>query len=287
MAWSPSSQYEKVAEANRQFYAWNAHCYEANETCVNDPGAQQYLEQTLGEVVAHLPRPTQDCQILDACGGTGNVALKLLKRGLNVTLTDISQDQLNIFASKCANQGYQPRVVCTEIASFLSQSVQEFDLIVFSSALHHLENVTGVLKLAFDALRPGGATFTIYDPTAAAKRKPLAKVVLRADYFVFKCFGNFSDLPAAVRRRLKRIVSGASTQSCQVMQINEATVGVLAEYHATRGIDDLQLVADLQVMGFEIVWHKRRAGGRHRLTRKLVDSLGEKTDFELLLRKPA
>ena len=70
------------------------------------------------------------------------------------------------------------------------------------------------------------------------------------------------------------------------MQINDATMGVLAEYYAARGIDDLKLVEQLRNAGFEIIWHKRRAGGRFGLTRKLVEWTGEKTEFELLLRKP-
>jgi 2-polyprenyl-3-methyl-5-hydroxy-6-metoxy-1,4-benzoquinol methylase len=284
--WSPSEQYEKVAEANRQFYARFAHHYETSETCVTDPTTQQYLERTLDDVLAHLAWPAEECQVLDACGGTGNVALKLLKRGLDVTLTDISEDQLDIFESKCATHQYQPRIVCAEVGSFLAQSAEQFDLIVFSSALHHLENVQGVLELCFEALRPGGLLFTIHDPTSAANRTALARLALRMDYLMFKCIDQFSDLPSAIGRRLKRILSGASAKGRQEMALNEATMGVLAEYHATRGIDDLQLVAELREIGFDVVWHKRRAGSRYRLPRKLVEWTGEKTEFELLLRKP-
>jgi hypothetical protein len=142
-------------------------------------------------------------------------ALKLLKRGLNLTLTDISEVQLNIFESKA-----------------------------------------------------------------------MARLALRMDYLMFKCLDQFSDLPSAIGRRLKRILSGVSAQSRQEMALNEATMGVLAEYHATRGIDDLELVSELRQIGFHVVWPKRRAGSRYRLPRKLVEWTGEKTEFELLLRKP-
>jgi len=284
-AWSPSPQYAKVAEANRQFYAKNARFYEQTETCVNDPLAQQHLDRTLDEVLGHLNRPAEELRVLDACGGTGNVALKLLRRGANVTLTDISQEQLKIFEQKAAANGSSARIVCGEIASFLTAHSREFDLIVFSSALHHLENYTSVLKLCLHALRPGGLIFTIHDPTSADHRTFVARLVLRLDYFAFKCLDNAADLPAALRRRVKRAISGQQRR-CDEMQINDSTMGVLAEYYAGRGIDDLKLVEELRDAGFEIIWHKRRAGGRYALTRKLVERTGEKTEFELLLRSP-
>ena len=286
-AWSPSPQYEKVAEANRQFYAKNAPFYEETETCVNDLRAQNHLDRALDQVLGHLDRPAAEVRALDACGGTGNVALKLIDRGLSVTLTDISREQLDIFEQKIAARRDRAHVVCGEIAKSLTEYAGAFDLIVFSSALHHLENYAAVLKLCFEALRPGGLVFTIHDPTAAENRGLPARIILGLDYIAFKCLDNAADLPAALGRRLKRMMSVAEQRRCDQMQINDATMGVLAEYYARRGIDDLKLVEELCAAGFEVVWHKRRAGGRYALTRKLVERIGEKTEFELLLRKPA
>ena len=285
--WSPSPQYAKVAEANRQYYAKNASAYDKTSVCGKDSEFQQHLELSLAEVLEHLDRPASELRVLDACGGTGNVAIKLLKRGLDVTLTDISREQLAIFEQKCTTLPRRARVVCSEIASFLVEHPGQFDLIVFSSALHHLEGYTAVLKLCLKALRPGGLVFTLLDPTIAVRRKFLVRVGSRLDYFAFLCLDNAADLPRAIGRRLKRMVSGSQKQNCAQMQINDATLGVLAEYYAMRGIDDLKLVEELREEGFEIVWHKRIVGGRYALTRKLVEWTGEKTEFELLLRKPA
>jgi len=204
-----------------------------------------------------------------------------------VTLADISQEQLDIFQRKDAADRPRAQVFCGEIASFLNDHRGRFDLIVFSSALHHLENYAAVLNLSLDALRPGGLVFTIYDPTGADGLKRSARLFLRLDYLLFKCLENAADLPAALARRFRRIVTGAERQGFDQIQISDATVGVLAEYYATRGIDDLRLVENLRAAGFEIVWHKRRASGRYACTRRLVEWTGEKTEFELLLRRPA
>ena len=286
-AWSPSAQYAKVVEANRQFYAKHARLYETGAKCVNDPQAQEYLEQTLDEVLDRLDRPAADVQVLDACGGTGNVALKLLKRGLHVTLADISREQLAIFEEKSTAFHERSRVVCGEIASFLADHPGQFDLIIFSAALHHLENYAAVLKLCLVALRPGGLLFTTHDPAASAKHSLLTRLALLADYVAFKVLDDASDLPAALGRRAKRIISGAQRKTCNDMQIDDATVGVLAEYYARRGIDDLHLVDELRAAGFQVLWHKRRAGARYGICRKLVQWTGAKTEFDLLLQKPA
>lgn len=285
--WSPSAQYAKVVEANRQFYAKHARLYDTGAKCLNDRHAQQYLEQSLDEVLGYLDRPTSDAQVLDACGGTGNVALKLLKRGLNVTLTDISREQLASFEKKGRALEVRARVVCGEIGSFLAKHPGEFDLIIFSASLHHIENYAAVLKLCLTALRPGGLVYTTHDPANSANHSFLTRLILFADYAAFKVIDDGSDLLAALGRRAKRVISGAQRQSCEEMEINGATVGVLAEYYARRGIDDLQLVGELRAAGFDVVWHKRRAGAGYGISRKLVEWTGAITEFDLLLRKPA
>jgi 2-polyprenyl-3-methyl-5-hydroxy-6-metoxy-1,4-benzoquinol methylase len=284
--WSPSAQYTKVVEANRQFYAKQARLFDNCETVLHDCEAQHHLQQTLDELLRVMDRPITDVRVLDACGGTGNVALKLLKRGLNVTLTDISREQLAIFEEKSAALPTSARVVCGEIGSFLAEHPGEFDLIVFSAALHHLENYPAVLNLCLTALRPRGLVFTINDPATRSNHKFLTRQILLVDYLMFKILDNTSDLPAALGRRAKRMISGAQYQAREEMQINDATAGVLAEYYAHRGIDDLKLAEELRKAGFEVVWHKRRAAARYRIFRKLVKWTGAITEFELLLRKP-
>jgi hypothetical protein len=35
-----------------------------------------------------------------------------------------------------------------------------------------------------------------------------------------------------------------------------------------------------------VVWHIRTTGGRYKVTRMIIEAVGDRTDFELLLRKP-
>ena len=72
-----TAAYRRVADANREFYRRTAHSYDASETCVNDREAQRGLSRDIATIVDLLDRPAHDIRALDACGGSGNVALKL------------------------------------------------------------------------------------------------------------------------------------------------------------------------------------------------------------------
>jgi 2-polyprenyl-3-methyl-5-hydroxy-6-metoxy-1,4-benzoquinol methylase len=284
--WQPSTTYKKIAEANRKFYGNTARQYDGTETCITDPRTQAELEATLDRVLAVLGKRHSEILALDACGGSGNISLKLLRRNIKVVLTDISPELQNIFSAKCKQLNLSPETVCSEIADFLSHTKLNFDLIVFSSALHHLENIDDVLTLAFGRLNPNGLLFTVFDPTSREQISTPSRILLRMEYLIFKVFCQTADLPKAVGRRLSRIFSGSSSDNKSNVNINDATAGMLAEYHIEKGIDDAALVSRMQQVGYEIVWHERFAGARFKWTTRMINRLGDVNSFKLLLRKP-
>jgi ubiquinone/menaquinone biosynthesis C-methylase UbiE len=283
MDWTPTPDYQRIAEANRLFYQKNAQIYDTTETCVTNPIFQKQLQDMLDEALAIIGKPLSEISALDACGGTGNVGLKLANRGVSVTLADVSPDQLEIFRTKCQKQGIQAQTHCGDIAAFLDQSKEQYDFIVFSSALHHLADYHSVLALAYDALRPGGVLMTLYDPTLVSKRSLGTRCLLSFDYLCFKVREQWTDVPAGLARRLKRKLRPRATPQAE---IPDDSIGFLAEYHLGKGIDDLDLIQRLKNRGAELLWHKREGGGRHQFTRKLVAMLGDATDFKTLFRKP-
>jgi 2-polyprenyl-3-methyl-5-hydroxy-6-metoxy-1,4-benzoquinol methylase len=284
--WNPSENYQKIAEANRTFYSQNARQYDATENCVSDHRIQSSLEADLDRVISFVGKPALQIRALDACGGSGNISLKLLKRGVKVKLADISPDLQEIFRTKCHERGLVPETVCSEIASFLAQTEETFDLVVFSSALHHLENINQVLALAFKRLNPGGIVFTTFDPTRRDRISGISKMLCRAEYYYFKVMYQTRDLPQALARRIRRILSGSNAANKSSITINNDTAGMLAEYHVEKGINDLELVVQLQKMGFEVIAHERRADTRFAWVGRMVERLGDVTSFKLILRKP-
>jgi SAM-dependent methyltransferase len=285
--WIPTDEYRRIADANRYYYAASASRYDATENCVTDARLQQALENDLDHALALLRREPSTVRALDACGGSGNISLKLLRRGVDVTLVDVSPELQEIFRGKCTVAGFTPRVVLEEVGAFLAGTDRTFDLIVFSSALHHLESIEPVLCAALERLAPGGLLFTTFDPAPQAALGPVTRMLQRAEYSAFKLLRHPSDVPYAIGRRIRRLTAGISPRDKSVAALDDSTAGMLAEYHVERGIDDLALVQRLEGMGYRVAGHSRYVETRYRLTRRLIELTGDVTHFKLLLQRPS
>lgn len=267
--------YDRIVEANRVFYEQGAELYDATETCL-ETRYTEALERELDQILAVLPA---NPRALDACGGSGNVALRLAARRIPVTLVDVSPRLISIAERKARSLPVRPEFIQSEIGYFLSTAPNSFDLITFSSALHHLQDIEGVLWLAFQSLRPGGLLFTIYDPTPRDALHSLTKAALKLDYLAFKVLQRTADLPSAIARRISRAATASG-------ELTSASAGVLAEYHLELGIDDFALVAELERIGYEVLRHHRYGDARYGLIRKFVTLQRDVTQFTLLLRRP-
>ncbi|MBF0477951.1 MAG: class I SAM-dependent methyltransferase [Candidatus Omnitrophica bacterium] len=277
-----SEQYNKICEANLIFYKQTADQYESTETCLVDKKVQAGLQKDLENIVGFLRQnKTKDVYtVLDACGGSGNVATKLVRmKNLNVTLCDQSQELINIFLKKIAGQNVICQVVNTEISTHLSLAPQKYDLIVFSSALHHLENYEAVLKLAADCLADHGFIFTAFDPI---QWKGPARLIMRLDYLTFKLLHHSKDVIPAVRRKIGQCLTKFSKRLPAKDQVNW---GEIAEYHVDKGINDFELVRAMEQKLLTTVWHRRETKARYFIFELLLKCCGCKTNFTLLLQK--
>jgi len=268
-SWTPSSRYKKVAEVNRQFYKQFADLYDKTETCVVSPRLQKMMEQDLEKILQMISKKEQ-IHVLDACGGSGNAALKLLNRGAYVTLCDISPELIQIFERKCKEKALaRYETVCSEIGTYLSQLNKKFDIIVFSSALHHILDYTSVLKIAVLKLNEGGVIYTVFDPV---RWKFPTYQIIYFDWLLHAILNYPFELLSTIRRRL------FSTS-------NEPDYGTLCEYHVKTGIDDYELVQAMKETGITVVSHIRYSDARHLFFRLLLRRIKGTTSFKLILRK--
>ncbi len=137
------------------------------------------LRQVLATALAASPAHDR---VLDACGSW---AMRRSSSGRWVSTSSRWTSPPICSRSierKASAAGLTATVEVGEIASFLSTSRDLWDVVVFSSALHHLDDYRGVLDAVRERLAPGGVIVTVFDPIAAGK---LAQVIRYADYLLW------------------------------------------------------------------------------------------------------
>lgn len=260
-------------EANRLLYADHAAIYDETEHCIAKQRLRGLLDGILGRALDAVgaERPL----VLDACGGTGNVSELLAGRGITTTVADVSPEMLARWRAKAERLGLPTETQETEIEPFLRDDPRHWDLIVFSSALHHLDDYVAVARLAASRLAAGGALVSAFDPVPAGDRWTL--LLRRFDYLLSLALHPHHLLAAIRRRRDRRGDVGAE----------HVNYGARAELHAMEGVSDEAIIAALRDDGLEIVEHRRYAMPRYRVTKWLYDLFHRPTTFHLIARRPA
>lgn len=259
----------RTADANRLLYEEHARDYDSSEHCIAQEPIRRMLDGLLDTAIAASAAAKP--RALDACGGTGNVSELLARRGIETTLADVSPQMLTLWREKAARLGVPADTFEGEIDAFLAEDPREWDLIVFSSALHHLDDYVAVGEAAARRLAPGGVLVTAFDPIRTADA--LTHRLRRLDYLL-SLAASPRTLAAAVGRKLGRRSAGG------------VNVGDIAEKHALEGVDDLRIVAALEDAGIEILEHRRYACQRYRITERIIRATRRSTTFHLIARKP-
>ena len=185
------------AEANRLFYAEHAIDYDATEFCANAALGQQRLRQALAPALGALP---PDPRVLDAGGGSGNASRYLFEQGLQPVLVDVSAEMVALWRSKASALGYEPQTQVAELEEFFAEDQRSWDLVVFSSVLHHLEDPGRVLGQVARRLAPGGFIVTIFDPLQLPRR---GAILRKLDYLGWLILHARGELPRVVAQRLR------------------------------------------------------------------------------------
>ena len=156
----------KVIEANVAFYLQIAEKYDHYETYLFDPVLQLSLEDDLDKIGSYFVSLGRTPSCLECGGGTGNLTLKMCARGWAVTVVDVSEKMLGLLQEKARAQGHSPTLLHGPIERFLRTTSGPYDLVAFSSVLHHLYSYLSVVESAAKLLRPGGIFYSNYDPLA-------------------------------------------------------------------------------------------------------------------------
>ncbi len=250
---------DQVISANIEFYREIAQKYDHYESCASDSFFQE----------------------IDCGGGTGNLTLKLLSRGWAVTVVDVSPEMLEVSRAKISASGYTARFVNDSVEHFLGSSSEDFEVIAFSSVLHHLYSPVEVVREAAARIRPGGFFYSNFDPALPSSRL-MATSFHNFDTVLAKLLHDRKDLLPGMKRRFQKLIRPQDAAHARPI----ASAGDLAEYHALEGLDDLLIAAALEAQGFSVV-RSRYSTGRSKMTRWINERLGASFNFKLVAQRKA
>lgn len=202
-----------------------------------------------------LNRPVR---AVDMCGGAGKAAfvIKSIQPDSDVTLVDLSDKMLNIARERAARLGLEDlHIVEADAFSFLEQDT-EYDLFVYSSALHHFKDPVELLGLSAGRMNPQGMIVTIADPTTLIKSR-------RYRFFQF----------LATNREIKRhLIKECFQRRAGKIPADGQSFDV-AEYQTYTGINDHQLCKNLSRVDLQTLLHLRYPAGEPYMT-KIMPYLG-------------
>jgi SAM-dependent methyltransferase len=248
---------DRVIAANVDFYRQVADKYESYEPYLFDKALQKSLEDDLDKIGSYFVSLGRAPSCLECGGGTGNLTLKMCARGWGVTVVDISDHMLALLKEKALTKGYSPALVRSPIERFLEATRESFDLVAFSSVLHHLYSYTSVVERAASHVRFGGFFYSNWDRTIP--RNPFWRCTFDSiDTAAAKLMFDPKDVLPGIWRRTRKLFRRHDSQFARPV----VSAGDLAEYHAKTGVDDAQILRLLQISGFSIVEHQRFATGR-------------------------
>ena len=257
------------AEANRRFYETHAASYDATESCAYD-GPREKLRLALSRGIDLLERSPE--RALDAGGGTGNASMLLHEMGIGPTLIDASPEMITLWEEKARRAGIEPESEIADLETFFETDERNWDLIVFSSVLHHLGDPAEVLTAAAERLRPGGVIVTIFDPRAVDR---FGHFLRRLDYGIWIAI----HAPATLIRAIARRVGSRLRPSKPGVN-----VGALAERHAMSGLDDRKIRGRLEAAGMTVAVHEHIHDARYGWIVALARRTGQPTHFSFALQ---
>lgn len=205
----------------------------------------EYLEHEIifPLVVKYLRKqPDSVLSTIDVCGGAGKAAF-ILERcgGCDTVLLDSAEKMLEIAERKIAREQIKTvSPVLDDALRYLNTTEKMFDVIVFSSAIHHFKDPVQLINLAFNRLTPQGVMVILGEPTKMVSSGRYKRIV--STYGFFSSSDTRREFFKSIPTRLKGGYKSPDYRDP-------------AEYQAHLGIDDVSLRSNLSTLNMNVMLH--------------------------------
>lgn len=133
-----------------------------------------FEQNRIDNLISGIIKKRKNLKVLDVGAGTGNLSLKFLNRGCEVTASDVSINSLNLLR-ELSNNNPKLRLAIIKDEKLPFQNNQ-FDIVCTYSVLHHIHDYFFTVKEMIRVCKPGGL---IYIDHEANKNRYFPNEMLR------------------------------------------------------------------------------------------------------------
>jgi SAM-dependent methyltransferase len=246
---------EEILEANLRSHHVEAAVYDIRHGEIFNLYEQAVMKALIRKGLSALrksivPGAPVEFRVLDGGCGTGNAGIKFLKSGARVDAVDLSPDMVEVMKKKIGpDLSRRARLIRADIDSYLdSVGSASYDVIAFSSLLHHLPEYQDTIAKAAVVLKRPGLFFIFHEPLPddQSNATALSARMRAVDRFVWKYEGKILRKNAPAEPILPADAD-------------------LTDYHVRRGGLDLNGITDriIQAGGLIIALRSRSQNMRH------------------------
>jgi len=237
---------DKILKSNADVHKIEATMYDCLHPEIFGSYEQRQTNRDLEMIAARLPKD-RIIHAMDIGCGTGNLTLKYIERGYRVRAVDLSPEMLACLSSKIPLKA-RSLVNAVPGNAFDALSCPEtrefYDVISFSSVLHHLPDYMVVLSLALQQLRPGGFLWVCHEPESSGhfeSRATIAGALLK-----------WIDNRYILTRKALVYLLFAIKKLRRPIRIDYSW----SDYHAREGISSAAVLKSLESYGASIVFYE-------------------------------
>lgn len=237
---------ERVILENKIAHNEEAVIYDIAQSYVSSGIYDSFVHHDLNIIIEGLRKNRKKkYQILDLGCGTGFITTKLYKNDdFEIEAVDIAENMTQVLKKKIQNAS-NVHVHVREASEFLRDSIashKQYDLIIFSTFLHHLYDYLKIVRQGIELLAPDGYVYILNEPV---KKINLLEII---DTFFHRLLFSPRGLHHSIINAL------FLNRNPGMPNYNKA----IAEYHFYRGGIDLNAVLQLLREHNVRILHTRR-----------------------------
>ena len=204
--------------------------YEAGSPHIRHGHLRQQVDASLSDMVTRLVSHRGQCRVLEIGAGHGAFTTSLLRNGVNVTVTEMSEASASYLRKRFEDYS-NLEIIHDPSGTWLNESEATFDAVVCVAVLHHIPDYLGFLEQAFSRIHSGGAFISWQDPLWYPRRSRLNLAWEKTAYYSWRITQGQWLKGFQTRIRRARGI------------LDESDPSDMVEYHVVRdGVDEQAIV---------------------------------------------